>query len=262
MRAGRLVNQTGAEAVTPHVAAQGSILLSALTPATRDEFLQLADFVSLRKHEVIYSASRVGDWAYFPVSGVLSGFTSGVEGAPVQAMLVGPDGVVGGLRAVLGVEAALLSVRVTVAGEAFAMRMSAVRTLAERHRDFREAIERCALRLFQSLTQHVLCARLHTLAERASTWLLIMSYHSAPRGVVRLTHEELAEIVGASRPSLSVVISELAEHGLIEPAGRGRILIDDGECLSARACECWALFLERAAASGAQIDECVHSSSP
>ena len=57
--------------------------------------------------------------------------------------------------------------------------------------------------------------------------MLIISYHSAPRGVVRLTHEELAEIVGASRPSLSVVFSELAEHGLIEPAGRGRILIDD-----------------------------------
>ena len=210
-------------------------MLRALPRAALDDFLQTADLVSLPRHEVIYHASGVGDWGYFPVSGVLGGFTSGVEGAQVQAMLVCPDGMVGGLRAVLDVQAATLAVRVTVAGEAFALPMSEIRVLAERHGAFRNTIQRSALRL--------LCARLHTLTERASTWLLVMSHHSTPPGVVRLTHEELAEIVGASRPSLSVVISALAEEGVIEAAGRGRILIEDEAGLSRLACECWRLFI-------------------
>ena len=248
MRAGRIRVEAGSNPEVPaevRRAVKQNALLRSLSPRTLNDFLKFADLISLPKHEVIYNAGSVGDWVYFPTRGVLSGFASGMEGAPVQAMLIGPDGVVGGLRAVLGIEVAKLSIRVTIPGEALALRLSAVRALARRHSDFREAIEHCALRLLLASTQYVLCARLHTLVERASTWLLVMSHYSTPQGVVRLTHEELAEIVGASRPSLSVIISELAEQGTLEPSGRGRILIDDRESLSERACECWSLFIDR-----------------
>jgi DNA-binding FadR family transcriptional regulator len=56
-----------------------------------------------------------------------------------------------------------------------------------------------------------------------------------------LTHEFLAQMLGVRRASISEVMSELQEAGLIA-SRRGRVVISDRQRLKTAACECYRVI--------------------
>jgi CRP-like cAMP-binding protein len=84
------------------------------------------------------------------------------------------------------------------------------------------------------------CTGLHTLAQRCSRWILTtLDRVSGDRFAI--THEFLAMLLGASRPSVSVVIEDFQRHGMLR-LERGRVLIGDRDRLLNVSCDCYEVI--------------------
>jgi len=91
---------------------------------------------------------------------------------------------------------------------------------------------------FGQMAQHAACNRLHTIAQRCCTWLLIAA-DSVPEDAFPLTHESLAQMLGGTRAGVTLALRALKADGLLD-YGPGQMRIVDRLAIEARACECYA----------------------
>jgi CRP-like cAMP-binding protein len=84
------------------------------------------------------------------------------------------------------------------------------------------------------------CNRLHDLEQRLSRWLLL-TQDRVGSGLLRITHEFLATMLGTDRPSVSLAAGVLQRKRIIEYA-HGSIRILNRKKLETSACECYSLI--------------------
>lgn len=90
--------------------------------------------------------------------------------------------------------------------------------------------------LFAQLSQAVACNGVHQIQQRTAKWLL--ETHDRVQGdTFQLTQEFLADMLGVTRPSVTLAARTLRHAGLIRYA-RGRITVLDRDGLEEAACEC------------------------
>jgi len=81
------------------------------------------------------------------------------------------------------------------------------------------------------------CNRLHEVDQRLARWLL-MCQDRVESPVLPLTHEFLAQMLGAGRPTVSLACARLEGAGMIENR-RGTLQVVDRKQLENTACECY-----------------------
>ncbi len=94
--------------------------------------------------------------------------------------------------------------------------------------------------LLEQATRLVLCNRLHDLGSRLARWLL-MTADCTGGARFQLTQEFLAEMLGTSRPVVTIAAQGLQQSGAITYS-RGRVEILDRERLQNAACECYQII--------------------
>src|SRR6185437_11771414 len=108
----------------------------------------------------------------------------------------------------------------------YRMNVDAFRREIERRGAFHELMAHYAQALFGFVAQSTACNAIHSVEQRLARWLLMardrMGHDDFP-----LTQEFAAMMLGASRPTVSIVASTLQKAGLIT-YHRGRINILDG----------------------------------
>jgi CRP-like cAMP-binding protein len=82
------------------------------------------------------------------------------------------------------------------------------------------------------------CMALHRVQERCCRWLL-MTHDRVRQDEFHLSHEFLAMMLGATRPTVTIVAGTLQKAGLIKYT-HGRIRILDRKSLEEASCECYA----------------------
>ena len=87
------------------------------------------------------------------------------------------------------------------------------------------------------IMQSTACNAVHTIEQRLARWLL-MAHDRVGLDEFPLTQEFLAMMLGATRPSVTIVAGTLQTAGLIAYR-RGRIRIIDREKLESASCECY-----------------------
>jgi len=96
----------------------------------------------------------------------------------------------------------------------------------------------------QAVIAHIMqlgaCNALHTAQERCARWLL-STQDRVHCGEFRLSQEFLATMLGARRPTVTVVARTLQHAGLIT-YNRGRMRIEDRAGLEAASCPCYAVI--------------------
>jgi hypothetical protein len=88
------------------------------------------------------------------------------------------------------------------------------------------------------LSELAVCNRKHSLEARVARWMLVTHDRVQDNEFV-LTHEFLADMLGAQRPSVSVVAAGFHKTGVLRYS-RGHVRILDRARLEAQACECYA----------------------
>ena len=205
------------------------------------------DFARLRPHlkttpfkrkEVIHRRNEPVRHVVFPNGGVASVTTVMKNGAMVEIATVGDEGLLG-LDAFFG-PVPMLSETMMQVPDTDGEVMTAAAFKGEMNR--RGAFEQCVLRYWQGfqtlIMQSTACMALHPVQDRCCRWLL-MAHDRVRRDEFELSHEFLAMMLGATRPTVTIVAGTLQKAGLIRYR-HGRITVLDRKSLEDASCECYA----------------------
>lgn len=122
----------------------------------------------------------------------------------------------------------------------FRVRVDTLRELLSSTPTLQAILNRFAAGLAMQVAQTAACNRLHKIEERLSRWLLI-AQDRLDSGIVPITHDFLATMLGTDRPSVTLAAGTLQRKGIIVYT-RGSVRILNRKQLERFTCECYALI--------------------
>jgi len=214
-----------------------NLLLAAL-PA--DEYKRIApslDTIPLKLKSLIHRPGDPVDHVYFPGGGFCSMLTVLKDGSMVEVATIGREGMVGITAVLDGNPVSSTSIVQGETDTCYRMAADAFRREMDRRGMFYELLTHYAQALVGFIMQSTACNAVHSVEQRLARWLL-MARDRMGRDDFPLTQEFVAMMLGASRPTVTIVASTLQKAGLIT-YHRGHVTIVDGEGLEAASCECY-----------------------
>jgi CRP-like cAMP-binding protein len=174
---------------------------------------------------------------YFSMTGVISLVTVLRDGVTVETATIGSEGMVGIHAALAGGPLVNGQAVGQVPGESLVMEADAFRVEVDGDRQLRDLMLVYLQALFAQISQAVACNSVHEIEQRAAKWLL-ETHDRVHRDTFLLTQELLAQMLGVTRPSVTVAARTLQQAGLIRYR-RGEITVLDRNGLEEAACECY-----------------------
>jgi CRP-like cAMP-binding protein len=221
----------------PPPTGNANLLLAALPAAEYKRVVQSLETVPLKLKAFIHRAGDPIKHVYFPGGGFCSMLAVLKDGDMVEVATIGREGMVG-VSAVL--DGNPVSSTSMVQGETaicYRMKADAFRREMDRRGVFCELLTHYAQALVGFITQSTACNAVHSVEQRLARWLL-MARDRMESNEFPLTQEFAAMMLGASRPSVTIVAGTLQKAGLIRYQ-RGQVTILDGDGLEAASCECY-----------------------
>jgi CRP-like cAMP-binding protein len=221
----------------------GKPIRNKLLLAVGDEEFQLVrpylEFVNLPHHLSLHQPHRTVKFAHFPNEGLISLVVELKDGKSVEAGLLGKDGA-SGIPAVLGLSRSPLREVVQIAGTGFRVKISTLIEILSSIPETQVILSRYAAGLAMQVAQTAACNRLHKIEERLARWLLI-AQDRLDSGIVPITHDFLATMLGTDRPSVSLAAGVLQRKEIIVYM-RGSVRILNRKKLEQFACECYSVI--------------------
>jgi CRP-like cAMP-binding protein len=213
-----------------------NLLLSALSPESRELLMDASTAVPLPLRTPLYEAEETPAYAYFMTSGVASVVTTVTDGGTAEVGLIGREGVVGAFH-LLGPAPVPTSCFIQLAATGRRIPLSELHKAFQSSPEIRQRLLEFVQAETLSLGQIAACQRLHEAEERLARWLL-MAQDRVQSDALSFTQEFLAMMLGARRTTVTVVAGSLQQSGLIEYR-RGHVKILNREDLEAAACQCY-----------------------
>lgn len=221
----------------PQAAGVQNRLLAALPKADRDRLIPSLDVVPLKLKDMLHKPGQPVRDVYFPGGGFCSIVTILEDGGMVEVATVGREGMVG-TSATSETSAPTSATMVQgETGVCYRMSAEAFRREMDRRGPFYDVVARFAEALMGVVMQSTACNAVHTVEQRLARWLL-MAQDRMEAEEFPLTQEFAAMMLGATRPTVTVVAGTLQRAGLIT-YHRGRVTIRDRKKLEAASCECY-----------------------
>jgi CRP-like cAMP-binding protein len=217
-------------------------------PEVFSRLVQVLEPQPLQRGAVLGTPRAVTDWVYFVDSGVVSLVATTRSGNSVEVALVGREGVAG-IADALGNAPMPYSLVVQLAGLAYRAPKDLIREHVLSCSALHGLLMDYSQRVMHQLAQSALCNRFHTSVQRLARWLLLTA-ERADTNRFELTHEFVAQMVGAPRSAVSESASELRQKGIIDYR-RGVLTIRNPKRLHKVACECFDIFSTAALRSAA-----------
>lgn len=214
----------------------GNRLLDGLPDAELDLLRGSAERIRPRMRQVIQQQGGAIDHAWFPLAGVYSLLAEMADGSVIETLTVGNEGMVG-LPAVLGAMRSPTRAICQISGWAIRVPVPVLIAAAPRNGVLFDRIARYTQARLVSLSRSVACNRMHTAQQRYARWLLT-THDRVAMEEFPITQDFLAQMLGVTRPTVSLVSQEFQAAGLIH-AAPGRLTIDDRAGLERMACECY-----------------------
>jgi CRP-like cAMP-binding protein len=211
-------------------------LLAALPDHDLEKLLLRLGMVRLRPGDILYHSGEEIRYVYFPDQGLISLVATMMDGATVETGIVGNEGMMG-VPVFLGAGSSPYRSIVQVEGEAWRMKADVFRYEMRRGGAFHHRLSLYTQALMTQMSQMAACNCLHTVEDRLCS-LLLMIDDRMDSGEFFLTHEVLAEMLGARRAGITVAAGKLRQVGAINYV-RGHIHILDRSRLEMLACECY-----------------------
>jgi CRP-like cAMP-binding protein len=213
-------------------------LLAALPPDDYSRISPLLTFEVFKGRQVLQKRDDALRQIYFPSQSLCSLILTTADGASAEIAVVGSEGLVG-VEAVLGLTRAMCDAAVQVAGEGVvhSMTVDAFHAEVERRGALHDLVRKYAQAFVGFVTQSVACNALHAVEARCCRWLLDADDRLGG-GEFPLTHELLSTMLGVRRPTVTLVMTNLAHLGIISTS-RGVIQIVNRDALEMHSCGCY-----------------------
>ncbi|WP_298216496.1 Crp/Fnr family transcriptional regulator [Acidocella sp.] len=205
----------------------------------RDDLMRLVPHMLVFDFAEGHTLQRAGEEVcntWFPSGSAMAAFLVGSdETRSVEVALIGREGAIGGIVS-NGFVPAFASSRVAAAGRFFRIKTRALEEAKLESIALRHWLSRYSDCLIAQLLQTAACNATHTIAQRTAKWLLAAGARTKG-STFRMTHEQLAEMLGVGRTFVTRTIGQLRAEGLIA-TGRGLFTVLDEARLRARSCAC------------------------
>jgi CRP-like cAMP-binding protein len=219
---------------TPEV--EGNLLLEGLPSNELNAIRPSLERVRPRMRQVLFEQSEPILYVYFPQGGVFSLLAEMQDRGTVETLTVGNEGMVG-LPAVLGSSHSPTRAICQVSGWALRVPVDVLIEATPRNGMLFDRLMRYAQARLTALSRSVACNRLHSAQQRYARWVLT-TQDRVGTDEFPITQEFLAQMLGVTRPTISLVGQELQSLRLIHYA-QGRLTVDDRKGLERVSCECY-----------------------
>ena len=161
------------------------------------------------------------------------------EGRTVEVGVVGSEGYVGAGLAV-GLSRSSVREIIQIAGDGFRMMGNVLERILRSAPQLQGILNRHMGLQGMQVAQTAACNRLHDIQQRLARWLL-MTQDRVNAGVLPITHDFIATMMGTDRITVSLAASVLQKKGIIEYV-RGAVNIVNRRKLQNSARECYAVI--------------------
>jgi len=189
-------------------------------------------------HEIEFPGSPI-EHLYFLDEGMASMTTTFTDGSQVEVGMFGYESVIG-VSALMGTRKSLNRVYTQIEGSGYCCTVADASCEFCLNGDFHNLALRYVQAQLVQATQSTGCNAKHNVEQRLARWLLICA-DRAHKTTFRMSHEFLADMLGSTRPTVSLAAAPLKQAGLIAYT-RGIISILDVPGLEHRACECYHII--------------------
>jgi CRP-like cAMP-binding protein len=217
----------------------GNVILLSMCNSEYGLFRPHLEYVELPDHLVLHEAGAKLDFAYFPNRGLISFVVAMEDGKTAEAGVVGNEGFAG-IPAAVGLSRSPLQAVVQISGDGFRVEVEALQKILESAPHLQLLLSRFAVVQGMQVAQTAACNRLHEIEQRLARWLL-MAQDRVDSGVLPITHDFLATMLGTNRSSVSLAAATLRKKNLIRYTP-GAVTIVNRKKLEALACECYGIM--------------------
>src|SRR5580704_17036653 len=196
-------------------------------------------YVDLPDHLSLHEPTQNIEFVYFPNQGMVSQVVVTKDGRTVEVGVVGNEGYVGAGLAV-GLSRSSVREIVQIAGDGFRMMGSALERILRSAPQLQMILSRHSGLQGMQVAQTAACNRLHDIQQRLARWLL-MTQDRVNLGVLPITHDFIATMLGTDRSTVSLAASVMQKEGIIEYL-RGAVKILNRRKLEKSSCECYGVI--------------------
>ena len=225
--------------MAPSQTQTGNGFLDGLTPADAALVLPVLRRVDLARGAILIEQGAEIDSVYLPAGAELDNIVRLEDGFGVLTAAVGREGMAG-LAAFMAEAPCMWQVIVRVPGPAFVAPAAQLRTILNATPGLqRRMLDLTHFYQVQS-AQNVACEARHRVVERLARWLLT-SMDNTGEDAIRVTQEELGQVVGAQRTTVVEAAGRLRDLGAIRYL-RAKIRVVNRPLLERQACECYGVL--------------------
>ena len=228
----------------------GRPLNKLLRSLSRDAYQRVEPKLSrtrLDARQILYQPNQHIHEVYFPESTVICLMTVMANGDTLETGTVGLEGA-SWISASIGAPSMPCETIVAVAGEALVLHIGDLDIEMRENEHFRDVLTRYSHALLIHSMRMTGCTGLHSLSQRCARWMLT-TLDRVPGNEFAITHELLAMLIGASRPTVSIVIEDFHRKRILQ-AERGRIVVGDRNGLLSESCDCYQVIKDNYAKVG------------
>jgi CRP-like cAMP-binding protein len=196
-------------------------------------------YIDLPHHLSLHEPTQNIKCVYFPNRGMVSQVVVTKDGRTVEVGVVGDEGYVGAGLAV-GLSRSSVREIVQIAGDGFRMMGNALERILRSAPQLQMILSRHTGLQGMQVAQTAACNRLHDIQQRLARWLL-MTQDRVNLGVLPITHDFIATMMGTDRSTVSLAASVLQKKGIIEYV-RGAVKVVNRRKLQNAACECYGVI--------------------
>lgn len=189
------------------------------------------------RHEIEFPGSSI-DHLFFVEEGMASITNTFADGSQVEVGMFGYESMIG-ISALMGTKRSLNRVYTQIEGFGYSSRAELARREFARGGPFQSIALRCVQAQLVQAMQSAGCNAKHEIQQRLARWLLLCADRVQSQSF-RMPQEFIADMLGNTRPAVSIAAGLLKDEGLIEYS-RGLIHILDVGGLEQRSCECYRI---------------------
>src|SRR5579863_1655864 len=195
--------------------------------------------IDLPDHLSLHEPTQNIEFVYFPNRGMVSQVVVTKDGRTVEVGVVGNEGYVGaGLAA--GLSRSPVREIIQIAGDGSRMLGNVLERILRSAPQLQLILNRHTGLQGMQVAQTAACNRLHDIQQRLSRWLL-MTQDRVDSGLLPITHDFIATMMGTDRSTVSLAASLMQKEGIIDYV-RGAVKILNRKKLEKSACECYEVI--------------------
>lgn len=213
-------------------------LLASLSEGVQQRLFSYMEWVALQQGRVIYEPGDTVSHVYFPTDAIIAMLGVIENGASVETLVVGNEGVFG-LALLMGGGKAPCRAMVQSSGHAYRLSDQHFMDECNGHGELMQLMLRYTQVLITQMSQTAACNRHHTIEQQLCRWLLLL-LDRVPGNELTMTQELIAYLLGVRREGITEAAGKLQRQGVIDYR-RGHINVLDRLKLEQLSCECYSV---------------------